>query len=69
MKYVYEKTSRIHWGRLYKKNTEITKELNITPVLDKIKEYRRNWLQNVNKMSRNTLPKILNNYTTTGGRN
>jgi hypothetical protein len=27
--------------RLYE-STEITKELNITPVLDKIQEYRRN---------------------------
>jgi len=25
----------------YKTNTEIAKELNITPVLDKIQEYRR----------------------------
>jgi hypothetical protein len=28
----------------YKTNTLITKELNITPVLHKIREYRKNWL-------------------------
>jgi hypothetical protein len=30
--------------RDYKTNTEITKELNITPVLVKIQECRRNWI-------------------------
>ena len=29
-------------------NTEIRTELNITPVLDKIQEYKTNWLQRVN---------------------
>ena len=38
---IYEKISRIHSDRLYK-NTKTTKEPNITPVLDKIQEYRRN---------------------------
>ena len=27
----------------YKTNTQITKELKITPVLDKLLEYKRNW--------------------------
>jgi hypothetical protein len=34
---MYEKNSADH-----KKNTEIAKELNITPVLDKIRHYKRN---------------------------
>jgi histone deacetylase complex regulatory component SIN3 len=29
----------------YKTNTVIAKELNITPVLDKVQHYRRNWMQ------------------------
>jgi len=33
------------------KQTEIAKELNITPVLDKIQKYRRNWLQHTNRMT------------------
>ena len=38
----------------HKTNTEIAKELSITPVLDKIQEYRRNWLQQINRMPRIT---------------
>jgi len=36
----------------YKTNAEIVKELNITPVLDKIQNYRKSWIQNVNGMPR-----------------
>jgi hypothetical protein len=28
----------------HKTNTEIGKELNITPVLDKMQDYKRNWM-------------------------
>ena len=52
-----------------KKYTEITNELNITPVLGKIQNYRRSWLQHVNKMSRNGLPRIIKNYRPKGRRN
>ena len=31
-------------------NTEIAKGLNITPIMDKLQEYRTNWLQNMNGM-------------------
>jgi hypothetical protein len=31
-------------------NIDIAKGLNVTPVLDKLQEYRRNWLQNMNRM-------------------
>ena len=53
----------------YKTNTKIAKEINITPVLDKIQEYNRNWLQHVNKMPCNRLLRILKNYRPTGRRN
>jgi uncharacterized membrane-anchored protein YhcB (DUF1043 family) len=36
----------------YKTSIETEKELNITPVLDKIQEYRRNWLQHINRSPR-----------------
>jgi len=39
----------------YETNTEIAKELNTTPDLDKIQEYRTNWLQHINRMSHNRL--------------
>jgi hypothetical protein len=47
----------------YKTNTEFPKELNRTPVLDKIKDYRRNWIRNVNRMPRNGLPRLMKNCT------
>ena len=37
----------------YKTNTQITKELKITPILDKLLEYKRNWIQRVNRMTCN----------------
>jgi len=37
----------------HEKNTQITKELKITPILDKLLEYKRNWIQHVNRMPRN----------------
>jgi hypothetical protein len=39
-------------------HTDIAKELNTTAVLDKILEYKRNWIQHANKMPRNRLPRI-----------
>jgi hypothetical protein len=37
-----------------KTTTQIGKELKLTPILDKLLEYKRNWLQHVNRMPRNT---------------
>jgi hypothetical protein len=53
----------------YKINTEIAKEINRSPVLDKIQEYRRNWLQHTNRMPSNGLPRILKYDRPTGKRN
>ena len=58
-----------HTWTYYKTNTEIAKELNITPGLDRIQEYRRNWLQHMNRMPHDSLPRILKNYRPTGRRN
>ena len=45
----------------YKTNTQITKELKITQILDKLLEYKRNWIQHVNRMPHNTrrLPSVI----------
>jgi hypothetical protein len=40
----------------YKTNAQIAKELKITPILDKLLEYKRNWIQHVNRMPSNRLP-------------
>ena len=53
----------------YKTNTQTAKELKITPTLDKLLEYKRNWVQHVNRMPRNRLPRIMKHYYPTGRRN
>jgi len=37
----------------YKTNAQIAKDLKITPILDKLLEYKRSWIQHVNRMPRN----------------
>jgi len=52
---VHERDCRIHLDRLQNKtNTQIAKELKITQILDKLLEYKRNWIQHVNRMPCNT---------------
>jgi hypothetical protein len=48
----------------YKTNTVVANELNRSPVMDKIKEYRRNWLQHINRMPSNGPPRILKKLQT-----
>jgi hypothetical protein len=61
MKYM-RKTAGYTWIDR-KTNTEIAKELNITPVLDKIQEYRRNCLQLVNRQPHHRLQGIIKKTT------
>jgi hypothetical protein len=53
----------------YKTNAQIAKELKITLIFDKLLEYKRNWIQHVNRMPRNRLPRIMKHYSPTGRRN
>ena len=48
---------------------QIAKELKITPILDKLLEYKKRWIQHVNRMPRNRLPRLMKHYSTTGRRN
>jgi hypothetical protein len=43
----------------HKTNTDIAKALNITSVLYKIQDYKINSIQHVNRMPRNTLPRLI----------
>jgi hypothetical protein len=52
-----------------KTNTQIAKELKITQILDKLLEYKRKWIQHVNRMPRNRLPRVMKQYCPTGRRN
>jgi len=48
---------------------KIAKDLKITPILDKLLEYKRSWIQHVNRMPRNSLPRVMKYYYPTDGRN
>jgi len=53
----------------HKTNTQIARELKLTPILDKLQEYKRNWIHHVNRMPRNRLPWVMKQYFPTGRRN
>ena len=53
----------------HERNTQTAKELKITPVLDKLLEYKRNWIQHVNRMPRNRLPRVMKHYSPADRRN
>jgi len=46
----------------------IAKELK-TPTLDKVLKYKRSWIQYVNRMPRNRLPRVMKHYSPTGRKN
>jgi len=53
--------------RLQNKYTNY-KGLKITPILDKLLGYKRNWIQHINRMPRNRLPRVMKHYSATGRR-
>jgi len=57
MKYL-RRTAGYTWTD-YKTNAQIAKELKITPIFDKLLEYKRSWTQHVNRMPRNILPRVM----------
>ena len=67
MKYV-RRTAGYTWTH-YKTNVQIAKELKITPILDKLLDYKRSWIQHANRMPRNRLPRVMKHYCPTGRRN
>ena len=64
MKYM-RRTAGYTWAD-YKTNAQIAKE---TPILDKLLEYKRSWIQHVNRMPWNRLPRVMKYYSPTGRRN
>jgi hypothetical protein len=67
MKYM-RRTAGYIWTD-HKTNKQIAKELKITSILDKLLEYKRNWIQHVNRMPCNRLPRVMKHYSQTGRRN
>jgi hypothetical protein len=44
-------------------STDIAKELHVTPILDKIQDYKRKWIQHVTQIPRNILPRLIKRTT------
>jgi hypothetical protein len=65
---IHERTAGYIWTD-YKTNAQIAKELRVTPILNKLPEYKRKWIQHVNRMPRNRLPRVMKHYSPTGRRN
>jgi len=66
MKYM-RRTARYTWTD-YKTSAQIAKEFKITPILDKLLEYKRSWIQHVNRLPRNRLHRVMKYYSPTGRR-
>jgi hypothetical protein len=66
MKYM-RRTAGFIWTD-YTTNAQFAKELEITPILDRLLEYKRNWIQHVNRMPCNRLPRVMKHYSPTGRR-
>ena len=56
-------------GSAGNRTQEIAKELKITPIVAKLLEHKRNWIEHVNRMPRNRLPRVMKYYSPTGRRN
>jgi len=67
MKYM-RRTAGYTWTD-YKTNAQYTEELKITRILEKLLEYKRSWIQHINRMPRNRLPGVMKQYSQTGRRN
>jgi len=65
----YMRRTAVYTRTDYKTNTQIAKELKITPIWDELLEYKRNWIQHVNRMPCNRLPRVMKHYSLTGRRN
>ena len=61
--------NKLKLGQITKQKHKIAKELKITPISDKLLEYKRNRIQHVNRMPRNWLPRVMKHYSPTGIRN
>ena len=66
MKYT-RRTAGYTWTE-YKTNAKIAKELKITPILDKLLEHTKSWVQRVNRMPQNRLPGVMKHYSPIGRR-
>ena len=64
----YMRRTLVYTWADYKTNAQIAKELKVTPILDKLLEYKRSWIQHISKMPLNSLPRVMKYYSPTGRR-
>jgi hypothetical protein len=57
---IMRRTAGYIWSD-FKQNTEILEELKVTPIQDKISNYKRDWRDHVNRMYR-WLPKLVKQF-------
>jgi hypothetical protein len=55
----FMKVTEIHTLIYHKTNAEIAKELHLTPVLVTIQDNEKKWVQHINRMPRNRLPRLI----------
>jgi hypothetical protein len=67
MKFMRRTADAYIWSD-FKQNTEILEELKVTPFQDKISDYKTDWRDDVNRMSRSRLPKLITQYISKGRR-
>jgi hypothetical protein len=60
MKYM-RRTAGYTWTD-YKTSTQIAKELKITPILNKLLEYKRKWIQHIKRMPHTRLPRVMKHF-------
>jgi hypothetical protein len=58
-------TAKCIWSD-YKRNNDIPKELKTEPVMRKPLKYRNNWIQHINRMQRDKIPKLFKKSTNRG---
>ena len=64
----YMRRTAGYTGQITKQIHKLQRNKKITPVLDKLLEYKRNWVH-VNRMHRNRLPRVMKHYSPTDRRN
>ena len=65
----YTVTNFLLCSYLHNTYKALVQELKITPILDKLLEYKRSWIQHVNRMPRNRLPRIMKYFSPAGTMN
>jgi len=61
------KTAKYRWKDC-KANEDTSSELEINPVVNKIQNYRNEWIQHVRRMDRGRLPHLIRKYQLRGKR-